>query len=170
MKNQTDRHWTNRKAPFRMAQYTTQLIFVLSSILLNKQHTVQCWPKWLVQRSSWLDLPLGHPTQPIWTNFEIWANPNFGPGAPKNGQKLVWLLWSAKIVGSAFFDQNFLEPCRFGYFVPGKWPKPIILGVSNPDPTMIHSDPAVWGVQGDLWPQKGHFWQFLVTLAAYGAP
>ena len=31
MKTQTARHWTNRKAPFRMAQYTRQLIFVLSS-------------------------------------------------------------------------------------------------------------------------------------------
>ena len=34
----------------------------------------------------WLDLPLGHPNQPIGTNFDIWANPIFGPETPKNGQ------------------------------------------------------------------------------------
>ena len=58
-------------------------------------------PKWLVPRNSWVALALRHPTQPIWTNFEIWANPNFGPRTPKKGQKPVWLLWSAKMVGSA---------------------------------------------------------------------
>ena len=26
--------------------------------------------------------------------------------------------------------------------------------MSNPDPTMIHSDPEIWGTQGDFWPQK----------------
>ena len=48
-----------------------------------------------------------------------------------------------------------------GHFVPGKWPKPIILDVSDPDPTMIHSERAIWGTQGDLWskiPNFRHFW------------
>ena len=32
-----------------------------------------------------------------------------------------------------------------GHFLPGKWPKPIILDVSDPDLTMIHFHPAIWG-------------------------
>ena len=45
-----------------------------------------CLPRWLVQHGLWFDLPWGHPTQPILTNFEIWVNPIFGPEVPKNGQ------------------------------------------------------------------------------------
>ena len=67
----------------------------------NGQKPVCCsLPKWLVPRNSWVALALRHPTQHLWTNFEIWANPNFGPRTPKKGQKPVWLLWLAKMVGS----------------------------------------------------------------------
>ena len=47
------------------------------------------WPKWLVQRGSWLDLALGHPTQPFWTNVLWIFDPNFGPGVPKNCPKWI---------------------------------------------------------------------------------
>ena len=57
-----------------------------------------------------------------------------------------------------------------GHFVPGKWPKPIILDVSHPDPTMIHSDTAIWGAQGDLWPQIPNFHHFWALLSPPAPP
>ena len=44
-------------------------------------------PKRLVQLGSWVAQVWWHPTRAIWTNFEICANPNFGPRASKNGPK-----------------------------------------------------------------------------------
>ena len=40
-------------------------------------------PKQLNQFKSKLDVVMGHPTQPIKTNVEIWGTPNLGTGEPK---------------------------------------------------------------------------------------
>ena len=48
----------------------------------------------------------------------------------------------------------------YGHFGPGKWFPGIVPDVTRLDPTLIHSDPAVWGSQGDLWHQEGHFGLF----------
>ena len=41
-------------------------------------------PKWLDQCGSKLDLVIGHPNWPIWTNLGILGTPNTGPGAQKH--------------------------------------------------------------------------------------
>ena len=92
------------------------------------------WPKPIILDVSDPDPTMIHSERAIWgTQGDLWSKiPNF---------RHFWALL------------GLLAPPH-GHFVCGKWPKPIILDVSHPDPTMIHFHPAIWGAQGDLWPQK----------------
>ena len=38
--------------------------------------------------------------------------------------------------------------------------KHIHLDVFHPDPTWIHLDPPIWGLQSTLWPYLSHLWLF----------
>ena len=103
-------------------------------------------PKWLVPRNSWVALALRHPTQHLWTNFEIWANPNFGPRTPKKGQKPVWLLWLAKMVGSV---------CS--------WVVPALRHTTQPIWTKFFDfgQPQFWPRGGQKWPKICPKWQMV---------
>ena len=75
-------------------------------------------------------------------------------GAPKG------YLWHQE--GHFGLFGSFRDPMAppYGHFGPGKWFPGIVPDVTRLDPTLIHSDPAVWGSQGDLWHQEGHFGLF----------
>ena len=45
----------------------------------------------------------------------------------------------------------------YGHVGPGKWFPGIVPYVNHLDPTLIHSDPAVWSVHDDSWPQREIF-------------
>ena len=47
-----------------------------------------------------------------------------------------------------------------GNFRKEKWFQTIGLGVPCLDPTLIHLDPAIWGLQGRPWPKLANLWQF----------
>ena len=44
--------------------------------------------------------------------------------------------------------------------------KHIHLDVFHPDPTWIHLDPPIWGLQGTLWPNLSHLWHFGAILGS----
>ena len=37
-------------------------------------------------------------------------------------------------------------------------------------PALIHLDPAIWSLQGRLWPNFANLWQFGAILSPPGAP
>ena len=81
----------------------------------QKQGKARFWmsdgPKWLDQCGSKVDLVLGHPNWPIWSNFGIQGTPNFGPGGPetaqigpKTGKSQVLGVWRPEMAGSVWIQ------------------------------------------------------------------
>ena len=87
--------------------------------------------------------------------LQPWSNLIQQFGAPRAGD-----LWPQNGHFGLFGPYRDPMAPPYGHFGPCKWFPRIVPDVTRLDPTLVHSDPAVWGSQGDLWHQKGHFGLF----------
>ena len=69
-----------------------------------------------------------------------------------NSRTFLAYFFQAKKYGGVPKRTNVRAPCD--HFGPDKWFPRIFPNVNHLDPTLIHSDPAVWSVQDDSWPQR----------------